>query len=155
MQIAEIALVVAHVCVAAVWLGGMVYSLVVVQPKAARLFRTDDETYETFLTTMASGNRTKVLGLIAALAGTGLLLLAAEPQTGQQLWFHAAKGLLLLAALAVFVDVSWRQWPRRLFALPEERPQLRARFQRSAYVLFALVALAFALGLVASRLSQS
>jgi putative copper export protein len=150
----QIGLVLVHVGVAAAWLGGMVYSLAVVQPKAARFFATDDEAHEAFLTTMASGNRTKVLALIGTLALTGglLLVFAADSASVLQLGIHAGKGVLLLAALAVFSDVSWRQWPRRVFALPEERQAIRMRFQRSAYALVGLVGAAFVLGVAASRL---
>jgi putative copper export protein len=149
-------LLLVHVGIAATWLGGMVYSLAVVQPKAARFFGTDEEAHEAFLTTMASGNRSKVLALIGALALTGgaLLLVVADPAEPLQLGIHAAKGALLLAALAVFADVSWRQWPRRLFALPDERAAVRARFQRSAYALVAIVGLAFVLGVIASQLGH-
>ncbi|MEQ7129051.1 hypothetical protein ABN034_31560 [Actinopolymorpha sp. B11F2] len=149
----RIVLLLAHVGVATAWVGGMVYSLAVVQPKAARFFGTDEEAHEAFLTTMASGNRSKVLALIGALALTGgaLLLVAADPERPLALGIHAAKGVLLLAALAVFVDVSWRQWPRRVFALPEERNGVRVRFRRSAYALLALVGAAFALGVVAAH----
>lgn len=150
----RIVLLLAHVGVATAWVGGMVYSLAVVQPKAARFFGTDEEAHEAFLTTMASGNRSKVLALIGALALTGgaLLLVAADPARPLELGIHAAKGVLLLAALAAFVDVSWRQWPRRVFALPEERNGVRVRFRRSAYALLALVGAAFALGVVAAHL---
>ncbi|MEQ4204072.1 hypothetical protein ABN028_15710 [Actinopolymorpha sp. B17G11] len=150
----RIVLLLAHVGVATAWVGGMVYSLAVVQPKAARFFGTDEEAHEAFLTTMASGNRSKVLALIGALALTGgaLLLVAADPARPLALGIHAAKGVLLLAALAVFVDVSWRQWPRRVFALPEERNAVRVRFRRSAYALLGLVGTAFALGVVAAHL---
>jgi putative copper export protein len=146
-------LLLAHVGLAAAWVGGMVYSLTVVQPKAARFFGTDDEAHEAFLTTMASGNRSKVLALIGALALTGgALLLVADPPRPGQLWIHGVKGVLLLAALVVFVDVSWRQWPRRVFALPEERTAVRARFQRSAYTLVGLVGTAFVLSVIAGQL---
>lgn len=147
-----IILVLAHAGAAAVWLGGMLYSLFVVQPKAARFFGTDDDAYEAFLTTVASGNRWKVLALAGVLALTGAgLLVSQPPATGGQLALHVGEALLLLLALAVFAHVSWRLWPRRLFALPHERAAVRARFQRSAYVLVVLVGAACVLGVVAAQ----
>lgn len=146
-------LVLAHAVAAAGWLGGMLYSLLVVQPKARRFFGTDDEAYEEFLATMASGNRWKVLGLVGVLAATGaVLLVVAPPEARAQLPAHVGEAVLLAAALAVFVHVSWRLWPRRVFALPEERPAVRARFQRATYALVALVGGAFLLGVVAPLL---
>jgi uncharacterized membrane protein len=148
-----VVLVLAHAGTAAAWVGGMLYSLFVVQPKAARFFGTDDEAHEAFLTTMASGNRRKVLALMAVLALTGAGLLVVDtPPTAVEWAMRLAELALLLAALAVFVNVSWRLWPRRVFAMPDERPAVRARFQHSAYALVGLAGAAFVMGLVASQL---
>ena len=65
---------------------------------------------------------------------------------------HAVKAALLLVATLVVAHVSWRLWPRRLFALAEERPALLARFQRAAYTLVVLVGAAFALGVASAHL---
>ena len=155
MAALTVILVLAHTGTAAAWLGGMLYSLLVVQPKAARFFGTDEETHEAFLATMASGNRWKVLALMAVLAGTGGGLLAIGPTPDPvQMVLHVGEILLLVAAVGVFVHLSWRMWPRRVFALPGERAKLRARFQRAAYGLVALVGTAFVLGVVASALSS-
>ena len=83
-----------HNVLAAVWLGAMAYSLVVVQPRAARL----------------------------------------------------------LAAPGVFGRVSWRLWPRRIFALAEEVPALQRSFRIAATALLALVVTQFVLGAVAVTL---
>ena len=37
-----------------------------------------------------------------------------------------------VAATGVFVHVSWRHWPARVFALPEERPEFRRKLRLSA-----------------------
>ncbi|MDQ3788512.1 MAG: hypothetical protein M3422_14880, partial [Actinomycetota bacterium] len=52
------------------WLGSMVYSLVVVQPRTARFFR-DDERREEFLLALADGNRWPVVALVAGLVLSG------------------------------------------------------------------------------------
>jgi hypothetical protein len=45
--------------------------------------------------------------------------------------------------------VSWRAWPRRVFALPEELPALQREFRIVAIAMFCLVATAFAIGVLA------
>src|SRR6266540_7015739 len=84
-----------HAGLAAAWVGGMAYSLFVVQPKVKRYFGADQEGREMPTAVIASGNRWKVVGLIAAIAvsGGGLLLIQRE-----HWWIHAVKGLLLLGA---------------------------------------------------------
>lgn len=148
----RLVLVLVHATVAAGWLGGMLYSLFVVAPKSARFFAKDDDDREAFLTTMASGNRWKVVAMIGVLAATGVVLVVADPQARTRLPLYAVKAGLLLAATLVFAHVSWRLWPRRLFALAEERPALLGRFQRAAYTLVVLVGAAFALGVAAAHL---
>ncbi|MGW5364853.1 hypothetical protein [Actinopolymorpha pittospori] len=147
----RLALVLVHAAVAAGWLGGMLYSLFVVTPKAARFFGRDDDGREAFLTTMASGNRWKVVAMIGVLAMTGVTLVLTDPRASSRLPFYAVKAALLLVATLVFAHVSWRLWPRRLFALAEERPALLARFRRAAYTLVVLVGAAFVLGVAATQ----
>ena len=60
--------------------------------------------------------------------------------------------VLLAAASVLFWWVSWRGWPRRVFALPAELPADQARFRRVALAMAALVAAAFGLGVVATHL---
>jgi hypothetical protein len=47
--------------------------------------------------------------------------------------------------------VSWRGWPRRVFALPAEIPAEQARFRRVALVMAVLVGTAFVVGAVAAH----
>jgi hypothetical protein len=58
--------------------------------------------------------------------------------------------VLLLVALAIFAWVSWRLWPRRIFALPEELPAVLRAFRVAATTLLSLVAIQFVLGVLAS-----
>jgi hypothetical protein len=148
----RIGILVVHALTGAVWLGAMVYSLRIVQPRAARFFAQDDDAHEDFLATLAANNRWPVLGLAGLLAATGLGAYALQPSAPAALALHAAKGGLLLAALSVFAYVSWRVWPKRLFSLPEERTALRTTLRHAAYALTALVGAAFALGVAAAQL---
>jgi hypothetical protein len=147
----RIGILVVHALAGAVWLGAMVYSLRVVQPRAARFFAGDDDAHEDFLTTLAARNRWPVLGLAGLIAATGIGAYALAPAGPVAFALHAVKGALLLAALGVFAYVSWRVWPKRLFSLPEERTALRTTLRHAAYALTALVGAAFALGVAAAQ----
>ncbi|GAB3858383.1 hypothetical protein ACFPIJ_19220 [Dactylosporangium cerinum] len=138
-----------HLALAAMWCGSMGYSLLVVQPKVAR-FGFDDDRLEDFLTLLAQGNRWKVVPIIAALLVTGAGV-AALTGGGIRLTFL---GVLVVygAAAAVFADVSWRHWPARVFALPDERPALRHGLRVRAWTMLVLVAMAFAAALLAVTL---
>ena len=145
------ALILVHLGVGAGWLGGMLYSLFVVQPRVPRVL-PDPARAEDLYRELGAGNRWRVVGLIAALAASGLLLLYV--QSGHSaLWWAvvAAKVLSLAAASVLFWWVSWRGWPRRVFALPEELPAVQARFRRVALAMAGLVGLAFVLGIAASH----
>jgi hypothetical protein len=131
----------------------MCYSIAVVQPRAARLLGA--ARYEEFAATLAHGARWTVIGMCAALAltGAGLVAIAAadRPSAG---WVAVmiAKTILLLAALAAFANVSWRLWPKRVFALPAELPRLHRAFTRTASTLIAVVGAEIVLGVAARTL---
>lgn len=129
-------LVVLHVGLASVWLGAMVYSLAVVQPRAER-FLGGAPRYEGFAVTLAAGARWKVLGLCAGLLASGVGLIAIQLSAhggASTLWYLlvAVKAVLLVSAVALFAHVSWRLWPARLFALESELPVLQRRFRAVA-----------------------
>jgi hypothetical protein len=138
-----------HAGAGTLWLGSMVYSLFVVQPRIARVLR-DPERAEDVYRELGAGNRWRVIGLIGLLAvsGLGLVgLLRAAPM----LWWVAVglKAVLLVAASALFWWVSWRGWPRRVFSLPSELPGVQRRFRIVAVAMLGLVGAAYALGVVA------
>lgn len=138
----------AYLLPAAVWTGSMTYSLAVVQPRSARFFHDDDQ-LEEFLTVLAHGNRWRVLAMAATLAATATAIIADCPFPGARAVYGIALALDL-AATAVFVHVSWRHWPARVFALPEERPEYRRKLKTNACTIWLLVGAAFVLTLVAS-----
>lgn len=143
-----------HAGVAAAWLGAMLYSLFVVQPRA-RAFLGSANAFEDLALVLAAGARWKVLGLIAVLAGSGSGLVAVEVAAADDavsrgwLALMAAKAVLLFAATAVFAVVSWRLWPARLFTPPAELAAVQDRFRRVALVLTALVVTALVAGVAA------
>src|SRR5215470_16985550 len=133
----------------------MAYSLLVVQPRTER-FLGDPQRYEELAAMLAAGARWKVLGMMAALGvtGAGLVWLAATAEPAPSAWWItlvATKSMLLAASLVLFWFVSWRLWPRRLFALPDELPAIRRRFRLVAVALTATVAANFALGVLAAH----
>jgi Flp pilus assembly protein TadB len=135
-----------HAGLAAAWIGGMTYSLFVVQPKLRRFFGPDEDSREALTAVIASGNRWKVLALIALIGLSGLVLVWL---TSSPLWLHVVKAFLLLGATAVFWYVSWRHWPRRIFATPTERPVLQRQLHLLATTMLVLSATAFTLGVIA------
>lgn len=142
-------LVIVHAGLAAAWVGGMAYSLFVVQPKLRKYFATDQDNREALTTVIASGNRWKVLGLIVVIALTGVILVLLNHDHWQ---LHAVKGLLLLIATGIFWYVSWRHWPQRVFATAAELPVLQRRLVLLATTMLGLAGTAFALGVLAAHL---
>ncbi|GAA1663895.1 hypothetical protein GCM10009765_11680 [Fodinicola feengrottensis] len=133
-----------HLVVAALWVGSMAYSLTVVQPKVA-IFFEDVTRREEFLVRLANGNRWRVVGLIAVLLLTGIGVVLSAPALSA-VCFGIALGLDVVAAL-VFVEVSWRHWPARVFALPAEIPAYQSALRRRAWTMLALVGLGFGIAL--------
>ncbi|MBV8931273.1 MAG: hypothetical protein JOZ47_17125 [Kutzneria sp.] len=130
-------LVVAHLTMAAVWLGSMTYSLAVVQPKTARFFPSE-RAREDFLVVLAHGNRWRVVALVAALLITDTALYVLTGGFG----YLTALPLYAIAG-GIFVHVSWRHWPARVFALDHELAGYRKRLRIMATTMTALVGAAF------------
>jgi len=149
----ELLLVLAHAGPAAIWLGSMAYSLFVVQPRIARVLR-DPEQAEDLYRELGAGNRWRVIGLIGLIGVAGAGLVAVDPEDGAGWWVViAVKAVLWLAASGLFWWVSWRGWPRRVFALPEELPGQQRRFRLVALALLGLVGTAAVLGVAARFVS--
>lgn len=140
-------LLVIHAGVGALWLGSMAYSLFLVQPRLGRMVGGDPARIEEAQRELAHGNRWPVVGMIAGLWLTGLGMAL---DGGDAWWWAgvAAKAALLAAATGLFWWVSWRGWPRRVFALPDELPALQRRFRTVAIAMFGLVATAFTIGVL-------
>jgi len=136
------AVVLVHAGVAALWLGAMAYSLFTVQPKLAAMTGGGDPgRVEDAQRILAHGNRWRVVALIATLWASGAALVALDPGDWAVV---GAKAALLAAASGLFWWISWRGWPRRVFALPAELPALQRRFRAIAVTMLLLVGAAFA-----------
>lgn len=137
----------AYLVLTTLWLGSMVYSLAVVQPKIARFF-PDEERREEFLVTLANGNRWPVVGLVAGLVVSGSVV-AITGSGAVSAGYAVAVGLDVVAA-AIFVDVSWRHWPARVFALPAELPRFRRALTVRARTMTTLVGVSYVVTAVVS-----
>ncbi|GAA1536213.1 hypothetical protein [Kribbella lupini] len=138
-----------HAGLAAAWVGGMAYSLFVIQPKLAKFYARDPDSREALTLIIASGNRWKVIGLIGVIAASGVVLLLLDTS---HWWIHLVKAVLLLAATAIFWHVSWRHWPHRVFATAAELPTYQRRLRILATIMLGLTGTAFALGVAANHL---
>jgi putative copper export protein len=155
-ELLQAVLLLVHVGATAVWLGAMVYSLLVVQPRLARFFADTDER-EDFTTLLAAGARWRVLGLAGALALSGAGLTAIEVREADSpsnAWtaLVVTKSVLLATAIALFVYVSWRLWPTRLLAHmsgSSDLPRIQSRFRAVAVALTALIAGGLVAGVLA------
>jgi hypothetical protein len=146
-------LAVIHVLAAAGWVGAMGYSLLVVQPRAAVFFGSDDEQLEQFVSALARRQRWPVIAALATIAVTGIVLAAiARPRPTPTGWVVAVtiQSVCWAVALVRFTHVSWTLWPARIFALPGERPAWRRRFRRVGLTLLSLAVVASAAGVVAT-----
>ncbi|MGH3716935.1 MAG: hypothetical protein ACRDT4_26265 [Micromonosporaceae bacterium] len=154
MRVTTFGLVLAHVGVGGLWLGAMAYSLLVAQPRITRLFDSPARVEDAYRE-LAAGNRWRVVGLLAVLGGSGVALVAAAGPRPLGWWLLIAlKTVLYAVAAGLFWWVSWRGWPQRVFALPDELPPLQRRFRRIAIGLASCVGAAFVLGIAAVQLAR-
>lgn len=147
MVISLLALI--HALAGAMWLGAMGYSLVIVRPRLSRMFDDKPDRVEEAQQVLASGNRWPTATMIGVLWLSGVGLVVASDGGPTAWWLVVAlKAALLAAATGLFWWVSWRGWPRRVFALPEELPRLRRTFDLVALAMMGLVGASFAIGVL-------
>jgi uncharacterized membrane protein len=143
-------LAIVHALAGATWLGAMVYSFAVLHPHARRYFRQETE-FEAFIAAISHGARWPVLLALAILAGTGGVLVAlSRPEPHSPLWMTlvASKVVALTAALSLFLYTSWRLWPARIFAAPDEVRYFQRTFRRVAITMITLASLSTACGVL-------
>jgi uncharacterized membrane protein len=138
-----------HVLAGAGWLGAMAYSLLVLQPKAARFFE-DPEKFEEFVASIAHGARWPVLASLAVMgaSGAGLWLLS-PPRDAAWTTLIATKLALFVVAAAIFCYTSWVLWPARVFASPDQVPRFQRKFRRIGLTLIVIASAEIALGVIA------
>lgn len=154
MQLARLIISAAHVLAGGAWFGAMLYSLMVLHPRARSFFGSSRQ-FEEFITHIAAGARWKVLSGAAfvALTGIGLLILpGAEHSSAGRNACVIAKSALFVVAVILFCFASWRLWPARTLASVEEIPKFQRSFRRIALSLLLLVGASMVLGVLSSHL---
>lgn len=140
-----------HALAGAAWFGSMFYSMMVLHPRAKAFFG-DDQQFEEFIATVSRGARWKVLSAFALVFLSGAALIPSSAPHPAPVWwltFIIAKVVLFFAALIVFCYASWRLWPARIFATPDEVPAFQRRFRRIGIAMIVLIGMNFVLGVVA------
>lgn len=138
-----------HVLGGGVWIGAMVFSVFILHPRAERFFSRASE-FEDFIFSVVHGARYKVLAGIVAIVVSGVALALAHLDTGAAWsWLVAAKVVLLLVSLALFLHVTFTLWPRRVFAREDELPAVRRQFWWIGVVMIVCNAANMGLGLLA------
>jgi uncharacterized membrane protein len=150
-QLTEAALLGVHVLGGGVWVGAMVFSIFILQPRAEQFFRREAD-FEDFIFSVVHGARWKVFSGIVAilLSGIGLAVWPGHAIVGgSAVWssLFAAKVVAFVLAAGLFVYVSWILWPRRTFATPEELPAIKRHFFRVGAVMVIANALNMLLGI--------
>jgi uncharacterized membrane protein len=149
------ALTALHVLVGAGWMGSTYYAFTVLHPRTPELIESDQQA-EDYLIAITHGNRYRVGFAFAVTLLSGLLLIAIEPQqrSADELWraMIGAKLGLWCLTLALFVYVSWKVYPARIFAVGEEIVAFRRRGTILRASMLSLVALNTIFGVIAHAL---
>jgi uncharacterized membrane protein len=142
-----------HVLAAAAMFGAMFYRFTVLQPRARRYFQNPKD-FEEFITFISNGARWKVLSGFGLIAVSGFALILLRQSDMNRAWtiIIAAKVVVLFLAVAFFCFVSWRLWPARVFATPDEIPRLQRAFRLVGFTMLTLMAVEFVLSIIAHAL---
>ena len=146
----EQALIAAHLMSGGAWFGALVYRTFFVDPKSRTFFR-DPTAFEHFSLHQADGMRYVVAAALLVCGGSGFVLagMAWPGPTGTWQTLMIVKSLVWLAALAVFVYISWVYWPRRVFAVESEYRHFRRKGFALALLMIAFAASGMLLGQLA------
>lgn len=144
------ALVLLHVLAGAAWFGSMFYSLFVLYPRLAGNIDKIAER-ERLLLALSHGARWHMIAAmtLVGLSGVGVLLMPREEMSASWLTLIGVKAALLTGSAILFWRVSWHWWPARLFAMESELPAIHRRFRIGGACMFVMVAVNFALGVLA------
>ena len=151
--LAEATLLAVHVLGGGVWVGAMVFSVFILQPRA-QLYFVRDADFEGFIFTVVHGARWKVFAGVLAILLSGIAL-SVWPghaiRADDPLWLalYGTKLLAFVLAAGLFVYVSWVLWPKRTFATAEELPAIKQHFFRVGAVMVIANALNMLLGVAA------
>jgi hypothetical protein len=150
VDLVRLVLLIVHAVLGALLLGGALYSIMTVQPRARAFFK-DVRDFEGFVANLADGARWQFLAVLAVIGVTGLI----EPwfsSHGSFWWIcFGLKSILWAATLGCFVYVSWFLWPRRILAAAHELPMIQTRFAMVGRTILALLLVSFVLGVAMTQ----
>jgi hypothetical protein len=151
MDLARLLLLTVHAVLGALLLGGALYSIITVQPRARTFFKNVRD-FEGFVTNLADGARWQFLAVLVGIGITGLVDPWFSPHPF--LWWlcFGLKSLFWAATLGCFVYVSWYLWPRRILAAVHELPAIHRDFALVARTILVLLLVSFALGVAMTRI---
>jgi hypothetical protein len=151
VDLVRLVLLIVHATLGAFLLGGALYSIMTVQPRARAFFK-DVQDFERFVANLADGARWQFLAVLTVIGITGLIdsWLISHPFA----WWicFGLKSLLWVATLGCFVYVSWYLWPRRILAAAHELPAIHREFAIAARTILVLLLVSFVLGVVMTRI---
>jgi len=151
VDLVRLVLLIVHAVLGALLLGGALYSIMTVQPRAKAFFK-DIRDFESFVANLANGARWQFLAVLVVIGITGLI----DPWFAPRpfLWWICfdLKSALWAAILGCFVYVSWYLWPRRILAAAHELPMIQTRFAMVGRTILALLLVSFVLGVAMTRI---
>jgi hypothetical protein len=139
-----------HALLGALLLGGALYSIMTVQPRAKDFFKNIGD-FESFVANLAHGARWQFLAVMAIIGITGLISPWFSEHPSAWWICFGVKIVLWIATLGMFVYVSWYLWPRRVLAAKTELPAIHRRFAFAARIIIVLLAASFGLGVAMPR----
>jgi len=147
MKLLELALTWMHGLSAAAWFGAIVYRTFTVDPKA-KSFLTSPADYERFSVHLAHNMRYVVsVGIFTCgLSGFALAGLKWNGTADAEALLLGLKVVVWLAALLLFLHVSYVHWPWRSLADPNDFPAYQRRAFVPACGMIALAGTGFLLG---------
>jgi hypothetical protein len=146
-------LLVLHAVLGALLLGGALYSIMTVQPRAKAFFKNVRD-FEDFAANLANGARWQFLAVLCAIGITGFIdpFFSGIPHPFLWWFCFGTKCVLWVDTLGCFIYVSWYLWPRRILATIHELPAIYRDFALIARTILVLLFVSFALGVVMARI---
>jgi hypothetical protein len=152
VDLARYLLLIIHALLGAVLLGGALYSIMTVQPRAKAFFK-DIRDFEAFVANLADGARWQFLAALSVIGITGFIDPFFSRVPHPLIWWicFGVKSILWAGTLACFVYVSWYLWPRRILATTAELPVIHRGFALAARTILALLLVSFVLGIAMAQ----
>jgi hypothetical protein len=151
VDLVRLVVLILHAALGAMLLGGALYSIMTVQPRARAFFK-DIRDFEGFVANLADGARWRFLSVLVVVGVTGFIEPWFSPHPSFWWICFGLKSILWAATLGCFVYVSWYLWPRRILAASHELPAIHRDFALIARIILILMLVAFVLGVAMTRM---